>query len=110
MYLGHRDRLLPSQAPRAIRPHRVRGFGRDRPQAYAEALNMAALRRLGYPVRIAAARLAHRGERVVLVSVGIAAGAALLAAVLAGSLVAQDRSLRRALGQVPAGDRTVRVV
>lgn len=71
---------------------------------------MAALRRLGYPVRIAAARLAHRGERVVLVSVGIAAGAALLAAVLAGSLVAQDRSLRRALGQVPPGDRTVRVV
>ena len=41
---------------------------------------------------------------------GIAAGAALLAAVLAGSLVAQDRSVERATVRVPAEDRTVRLV
>ena len=41
---------------------------------------------------------------------GIAAGAALLAAVLAGSLVAQDRSVERATSRVPAADRTVRLV
>jgi hypothetical protein len=71
---------------------------------------MSVFRRFGYPFRLAAGRLAHRGERVALVGIGIAAGAALLAAVLAGSLVAQDRSLRRALGQVAPGDRTVRIV
>jgi hypothetical protein len=47
---------------------------------------------------------------VLLVVFGIAAGAALLAAVLAGSLVAQDRSVERATARVPAADRTVRLV
>src|SRR5207249_252865 len=55
------------------------------------------------------ARLTRRGERVVLVALGVAAGAALLAAVLAGSLVAQDESLARATAAVPQADRTVRV-
>ncbi len=45
-----------------------------------------------------------------LVLFGIAAGAALLSAVLAGSLVAQDRSVERATARVPAEDRTVRLV
>jgi len=52
----------------------------------------------------------RRGERVLLVVFGIAAGAALLAAVLAGSLVAQDRSVERATARVPTADRTVRLV
>jgi hypothetical protein len=68
------------------------------------------LRRIGFPLRLAWARLTRRGERVVLVALGIAAGAALLAAVLAGSLVAQDRSVERVTAHVQAPDRTVRLV
>jgi ABC-type antimicrobial peptide transport system permease subunit len=71
---------------------------------------MAAFRRIVYPLGLAWTRLVRRGERVVLVAFGIAAGAALLAAVLAGSLVAQDRSVERATARVPAEDRTVRLV
>src|SRR5438105_9440197 len=70
----------------------------------------AALRRIAYPLRLAWIRLARRGERVVLVALGIAAGAALLASVLAGSLVAQDKSLARATARLPQADRTVRLV
>lgn len=44
-----------------------------------------------------------------LVALGVAAGAGLLAAVLAGSLVAQDESLARATAAVPQADRTVRL-
>jgi hypothetical protein len=61
-------------------------------------------------LRFVRSRLARRGERIVLVGVGIAAGAAMLAAVLAGSLVAQDRSLSRAAARLDAGDRAVRAV
>ena len=70
----------------------------------------AALRRVGYPLRLAWIRLARRGERVVLVAVGIAAGAGLLASVLAGSLVARDKSLARATARLPQADRAVRLV
>src|SRR4051794_2932106 len=73
-------------------------------------IRVTALRRIAYPLRLAWARLLRRGERVLLVLFGIAAGAALLAAVLAGSLVAQDRSVARATARVPAQDRTVRLV
>ncbi|TMK70999.1 MAG: FtsX-like permease family protein [Actinobacteria bacterium] len=68
------------------------------------------LRRIAYPLRLAWIRLSRRGERVVLVALGIAAGAALLASVLAGSLIAQDKSLSRATSQVPQADRVVRLV
>src|SRR5512132_1915060 len=71
---------------------------------------MRALRRIAYPLGLAWARLARRGGRLVLVGFGIAAGAALLAAVLAGSLVAQDRSVERATARVSPADRTVRLV
>ena len=71
---------------------------------------MTVVRRILYPVNLAWTRLARRGGRMVLVAVGIAAGAALLAAVFAGSLVAQDRSVERATTRVPAADRTVRLV
>jgi hypothetical protein len=71
---------------------------------------MTALRRIVYPLGLAWTRLVRRAERVLLVAFGIAAGAALLAAVLAGSLVAQDRSVERATARVPAEDRTVRLV
>ena len=45
-----------------------------------------------------------------LVALGIVAGAAVLAAVLAGRLVMQDRELQLAMGQLQPGDRTVQVV
>jgi len=66
-----------------------------------------ALRRLLYPLSLAGARLASRRERVLLVGLGVAAGAAVLAAVLAGSLVMRDRSLALATADLPLGDRTV---
>ena len=70
----------------------------------------AFLRRAAFPLRLAGARVAARGERVALVGLGIAAGAAMLAAVLGGSLVARDRSLARATARIPAADRAVRTV
>jgi FtsX-like permease family protein len=48
--------------------------------------------------------------RLALVAVGIVAGAAVLAAVLAGRLVMQDRALAQATAQLPPGDREVQVV
>ena len=68
------------------------------------------LRRILFPLRLARARLAAGGERLVLVTVGVVAGAAVLAAVLAGRLVMQDRSLQLAMRQLSPGDRTVQVV
>ena len=70
---------------------------------------MTTLRRIAYPLRLALVRLTRRGERVVLVALGVAAAAALLAAVLAGSLVARDESLARATAAIPQSDRTVRL-
>lgn len=71
---------------------------------------MAVLRRGLYPLRLAVLRVLARAGRSALVGVGIAAGAAMLAAVLGGSAVAQDRSLARATSQIPPGDRAVRAI
>ena len=68
------------------------------------------LRRIAFPFRLVGARLAAGGERLVLVAVGVVAGAAVLAAVLAGRLVMQDRALVQAMGRLQPGDRTVQVV
>jgi hypothetical protein len=68
------------------------------------------LRRILFPLRLARLRLARRGGRVVLVALGIAAAAALLAAASAGSLVARDRSLERETARLTESDRAVRVV
>jgi hypothetical protein len=68
------------------------------------------LRRIVFPLRLVGARLGAGGERLALVAIGIVAGAAVLAAVLAGRLVMQDRALTQALRQLPPGDRTVQVV
>src|SRR2546423_4808762 len=87
----------------------MRPAGIERAQAVGST-RMTALRRFAFPLRLAWLRLTRRGERVLLVAFGIAAGAALLAAVLAGSLVAQDRSVERATARLPAADRTVRLV
>ena len=69
---------------------------------------MTPIRRALYPVWLAGSRLRARSGRAVLVAFGVATGAAALAAVLAGSVVAQDRSLARATAAVPDLDRQVR--
>ena len=71
---------------------------------------MTVLRRLAFPLRLVGARLGAGGERLLLVAVGVVAGAAVLAAVLAGRLVMQDRALVQAAAQLAPGDRQVQVV
>jgi hypothetical protein len=66
-------------------------------------------RRLSFPLRLVAARLGAGGERLVLVAIGVVAGAAVLAAVLAGRLVMEDRSLAQATARLAPGDRLVQV-
>jgi FtsX-like permease family len=71
---------------------------------------LVVLRRFLFPLRLARARLAAGGERLVLVGVCVICGAAVLAAVLAGRLVMQDRSLELAVRSLDPQDRTVQVV
>jgi hypothetical protein len=66
-----------------------------------------ALRRVAFPLRLAAVRLSHRAGRTALLAAGVAAGATVLAVVLGGSLVAQDEETARALSRVPAAQRAV---
>jgi hypothetical protein len=67
------------------------------------------LRRIAYPLGLVAARLRGGGGRLALVALGVMAGAAVLAAVLAGRLVMQDRALAQATAQLAPGDRQVQV-
>ncbi len=67
------------------------------------------LRRIAYPLGLVAARLRGGGNRLALVALGVIAGAAVLAAVLAGRLVMQDRALAEATAQLSPGDRQVQV-
>ena len=69
---------------------------------------MTGLRRFLAPLALARARLGRRLGRVALVGLGLAAAAATLSAVLAGGLVAQDKSVARSLAAVPAPERAVR--
>jgi hypothetical protein len=66
------------------------------------------LRRLAAPLRLARARLGRRLGRAALVGLGLAAAAATLAAVLAGGLIAEDKSVGRSLDAIPAPERAVR--
>jgi ABC-type antimicrobial peptide transport system permease subunit len=67
------------------------------------------LRRLAFPLRLVGSRLGAGGERTLLVAVGVVAGAAVLAAVLAGRLVMQDRALAESTAQLAPADRVVQV-
>ena len=69
----------------------------------------SSLRRLGFPLGLVGARLRGGGERMALIAVGVVAGAAILAAVLAGRLVMQDRALAQATSQLAPADRIVQV-
>src|SRR4029077_9730042 len=66
------------------------------------------MRRFLFPLRLASARLRHRAGLAVLVGLGVAVGAGALAAVLGGSLVAQDRALSRDLQQLDPAQRVLR--
>src|SRR6185437_2157073 len=67
------------------------------------------LRRIAFPLQLVAARLRFGGQRLLLVAVGVVAGSAVLAAVLGGRLVMQDRALAQATARIEPGDRTVQV-
>jgi hypothetical protein len=66
-------------------------------------------RRFAFPLRLVGARLRGGGERLGLIGLGVVAGAAVLAAVLAGRLVMQDRALAQATAQLAPADRVVQV-
>ncbi len=70
---------------------------------------MTVLRRLAFPFWLTRARLARRGGRLLLVGIGIAAAAAMLAAVLAGALATRDRDVAKQLAGIDPGSRTIRV-
>ena len=71
---------------------------------------MRSLRAVLYPLRLVAARLGRRSAPVVLVVLGIAAGAAVVLGGRAGALVAQDRAVAQAIERIPEGQRSVRAV
>jgi hypothetical protein len=70
---------------------------------------LVSLRRIAYPLRLVLSRLTAGGERLALVSFGVVAGAAVIAAVLGGRLVMQDRALVTATRQLPPEERSASV-
>ena len=56
-----------------------------------------------YPLRLVGARLGRRSAPVVLVVLGIAAGASVVFGGRAGTLVAQDRAVAQAVERIPEG-------
>jgi hypothetical protein len=71
---------------------------------------MRSLRAALYPLRLVGARLGRRSAPVVLVVLGIAAGASVVLGGRAGALVAQDRAVAQAVERIPDGQRSVRAV
>lgn len=67
------------------------------------------MRRVAFPLGIGFLHVRRGGARTWLVLAGIAAATASLAAVLTASVVAQDRSLARAVDELPPPLRAVRV-
>jgi hypothetical protein len=66
-------------------------------------------RRLGFPFWLTRARLARRGGRFGLVVLGVAAASAMLAAVIAGALAAQDRHVGKEVSAIDPTARSIRV-
>ena len=63
-----------------------------------------------YPLRLVRARLGRRSAPVLLVVLGIAAGASVVLGGRAGVVVAQDRAVAQAVERIPEGQRSVRAV
>ena len=70
----------------------------------------AARERLLVPVRFALLRLRRQAPRTLIVALGIAVGAAVLAMTAVGSASVQDRAVQRALAQLPPSDRAIQAV
>jgi hypothetical protein len=66
--------------------------------------------RLLVPVRYAALRLRRHAPRTLIVALGIAVGAAVLAMTAVGSAAVQDRAVQRALAQLAPSDRAIQAV
>ncbi len=64
----------------------------------------------GYVVSLAARRARSRSSGALLAAAGIGIGIAVLVGVLAGTRVAQDRSVSQAVERIPAASRSVRAV
>ena len=71
---------------------------------------MRAVRSWIFVLSVAGRRLRHRVGPALLVGVGIAAAGAMLAAVSAGALLAQTRSLERDVTRIAEADRAVRAL
>ena len=71
---------------------------------------MTRLRTVLYPLRLVRARLGNLNAPVVLVVLGIAAGASVVVGGRAGAVVAQDRAVAQAVERIPDGSRSVRAV
>jgi len=67
-------------------------------------------RRALVPVRLALIRLRAHAPRNVVVAIGIAVGAAVLAMTAVGAVAVQDRAVQRALRALQPSDRTVQAV
>lgn len=71
---------------------------------------MTLLRSVLYPLRLVRARLGSWSGPVVLVVLGIAAGASVVVGGRVGAVVAQDRAVAQAVERIPDGSRSVRAV
>jgi len=67
-------------------------------------------RRLLVPVRFALRRMRAHAQRTVVVAIGIAVGAAVLALTAVGSGAVQDRAVQRGLAQLQPSDRAIQAV
>jgi len=66
--------------------------------------------RLLVPIRFALLRLRRHAPRTLIVALGIAVGAAVLAMTAVGSASVQDRAVQRALAQLAPSDRAIQAV
>jgi len=69
-----------------------------------------ARRRLLVPARFALIRLRVHAQRSLVVAVGIAVGAAVLAMTAVGAVAVQDRAVQRALASLQPSDRAIQAV
>ena len=69
---------------------------------------MGTFRTIVYPLKLASVRIARRAPTALLAAAGVAAGAAMIATVLAGTVVAKDESVGRAVEDIPAAQRSLR--
>jgi hypothetical protein len=70
----------------------------------------AARERMLVPIRFALLRLRRRWPQALVVALGIAVGAAVLALTAVGSASVQDRAVQRALAQLQPSDRAIQTV